>query len=111
MASHALPFPPPFTSDRLDRLFLDCAELETLVTSIRQSIGELDPAVDSGLVTAEHVMNLAFRIENAEHGLIAIARQIGDTATTLIERRKAAMPLDTTGRTTVVAPMAGSAKN
>jgi len=80
----------PFSGDMLDRLFLDCAALETLVTSIRQSMDALDPAVDSGFVTADHLMNLAFRIENAERGLITIAHQISDTATTVIDRRKMA---------------------
>lgn len=80
-------------SDALDRLFFDCAELETLVASIRQSINALDPAVGSGRVTTEHLMNLAFRIENAEHGLIAISHQIGDAATTVIDRRKATAAL------------------
>lgn len=78
----------PFAGETLDRLFLDCAELETLVSSIRQAMDRLDPAVDSGFVTAEHLMNLAFRIENAERGLIAIAHQIGDTASDVIDRRK-----------------------
>jgi hypothetical protein len=75
--------------DALDRLFSECAELETLVTTIRRTMDALDPAVDTGLVTPEHLMNLAFRIENAEHGLIAIANQIGQMATTVIKRRKA----------------------
>ncbi|MEL6963961.1 MAG: hypothetical protein AAFO01_14500 [Pseudomonadota bacterium] len=74
----------------LDRLFLDCAKLESLVSSIKQTMDRLDPAVDSGMVTAEHLMNLAFRIENAERGLIAIAHQIGDTASSVIDRRKQA---------------------
>ena len=78
----------PHSGDALDRLFLDCSELETLVISIRQAIDALDPAVESGFVTAEHLMNLAFRIENAEHGLIAIAHQIGNTAEAVIERRR-----------------------
>ncbi|MEZ5932317.1 MAG: hypothetical protein R3F54_10250 [Alphaproteobacteria bacterium] len=76
--------------EALDRLFHECAELETLVASIRQSMDELNPAVDSGFVTPEHLMNLAFRIENAEHGLIAIAHHIDDMATAVIKRRKAA---------------------
>ena len=81
---------PEPTSESLDRLFLECAELEALVASIRQTVVGLDPAVDSGLVTAEHLMNLAFRIENAEHGLIAIAHQVSDVAMTAIDRRRAA---------------------
>lgn len=76
--------------DVLDRLFHECAELETLIGSIRQKMDELGPAVNSGLVTAEHLMNLAFRVENAEHGMIAIAHQISDTATAVIDRRNTA---------------------
>jgi len=76
----------PLNSDSLDRLFHDCAELEMLVASIKQATERLDLAVDTGLVTTEHLMNLAFRIENAERGLIAIAHQIGDTATTVVHR-------------------------
>lgn len=78
----------PLNSDSLDRLFQDCAELETLVASIKQTTESLDLAVGTGLVTTEHLMNLAFRIENAERGLIAIAHQIGDTATTVVRRRQ-----------------------
>lgn len=88
MTSKIHPIPSPLSGDALDKLFLDCADLETLVASIRQVVDKLGPAVDSGLVTAEHLMNLAYRIENAERGLIAIALQIGDTATTLIDRRR-----------------------
>lgn len=88
--SYSIPSPPAddtLADNTLDRLFHECAELETLITSIRQTIDRLDPAVDSGLVTAEHLMNLAYRVENAEHGLIAIAHQISDTATAVIQRR------------------------
>jgi hypothetical protein len=74
--------------EALDELFHECAELETLVASIRQTMSDLNPAVDTGLVTPEHLMNLAFRVENAEHGLIAIARQINDMANTVIKRCK-----------------------
>ena len=83
--------PSPLTGNTLDQLFHDCTELETLITSIRQTIGKLDLAVESGLLTAEHLLNLAFRVERAEHGLIAIANQIDDTATGLIQRRQLAM--------------------
>lgn len=88
MPSKPSPASLPFSGDMLDQLFLDCAALETLVVSIRQAMAELNPAVDSGVVTAEHLMNLAFRIENAEHGLITIAHQISDTATSVIDRHK-----------------------
>lgn len=88
MPSNIHPLPSALTSDDLDQLFVDCADLEQLVASIRQAIDRLGPAVDNGLVTAEHLMNLAFHIENTEQGLIAIAHQIGDTATTLIDRRR-----------------------
>ncbi len=88
MTSTAERIPSTLSSATLDKLFLDCGELETLITSIRQTIGRLGPAVDSGLVTPEHLMNLAFRIEKAERGLIDVSHQIGDTATTMIERRK-----------------------
>ncbi|MGI9489445.1 MAG: hypothetical protein ACR2RF_26870 [Geminicoccaceae bacterium] len=88
MTSNIHPLPSAFSGDDLDQLFLDCADLEQLVASIRQAIDKLGPAVDSGLVTTEHLMNLAFRIENTEQGLIAIAHQIGDTATTVIDRRR-----------------------
>ncbi|MEM8951290.1 MAG: hypothetical protein AAGC99_18380 [Pseudomonadota bacterium] len=88
MTSPAMRVPSTLSSATLDKLFLDCAELETLITSIRQTFGALGPAVDSGLVTPEHLMNLAFRIENAERGLIEVSHQIDNTATTVIERRK-----------------------
>lgn len=78
----------PPTSDALDRLFLDCAALETLIAAIRDGIDHLDPGVDSGRVTTEHLMNLAFRIEAAEHGMLAIAHQISDTAISVIERHQ-----------------------
>ncbi len=90
MSSRSKPAPAPMAGQTLDRLFLDCSKLETLVSSIREAMDRLDPAVDSGMVTAEHLMNLAFRIENAERGLIAIAHQIGDTASSVIDRRKQA---------------------
>lgn len=111
MTSTTFPIPLPLKGDSLDRLFHDCAELETLVASIRQTIGDLDPAVDSGLVTAEHLMNLAFRVENAERGLIAIAHQIGDTAATVVHRRKMTVAYDPDGRTLPLASIASSAKN
>ncbi|MEM7042306.1 MAG: hypothetical protein AAF543_05805 [Pseudomonadota bacterium] len=88
MTSHSLPGSAALTSDILDQLFSDCAELEARIVAIRQAIEKLEPAVDAGLVTADHLMNLAFRVENAEHGLIAIAHQVSDTATTMIQRRK-----------------------
>lgn len=93
MTSTIHPIPSPrskeaLAGDALDQLFLDCADLETLLASIRQAVEKLGPAADTGLVTAEHLMNLAFRIENAERGLIAIAHQVGDTATTIIDRRR-----------------------
>ncbi len=88
MTSTLHPLASSLSSDDLDRLFLDCADLEQLVASIRLALDKLGPAIDSGLVTAEHLMNLAFRIENTERGLIAIAHQIGDNATTLIDRRR-----------------------
>jgi hypothetical protein len=91
MSSRAKPVPATISGQTLDRLFLDCAKLETLVLSIRDAMDRLDPAVDSGMVTAEHLMNLAFRIENAERGLIAIAHQIGNTASSVIDRRKQAI--------------------
>lgn len=75
-------------TDRLDRLFTDCAALETLLASIRQSVGTLKPAANSGLVTAEHLMNLAFRIEHAEQSLITIAHELSDTAMAVINRGK-----------------------
>lgn len=78
----------PFSGETLDGLFHNCAELEALVLSIRHAMDRLDPGVDSGFVTAEHLMNLAYRIENAERGLIAIAHQISDTASNVIHRRK-----------------------
>lgn len=87
MTTKTLPVSPSFGEEALDRLFLDCTELETAVASIRQAIDKLDPAVESGLVTAEHLMVLAFRIERAERGLITIAHRMGHTATSLIERR------------------------
>ena len=90
MPSKPSPASLPFTGAMLDQLFSDCAALETLVASIRQAMSELNPAVDSGAVTAEHLMTLAFRIENAERGLITIAHQISDTATNVIDRRKMA---------------------
>jgi hypothetical protein len=90
MSSRPKPAPAPISGQTLDRLFLDCAKLETLVSSIKEAMDRLDPAVDSGMVTAEHLMNLAFRIENAERGLIAIAHQIGDTASSVVDRRKQA---------------------
>ena len=111
MPSPALSMPSPLTGDSLDRLFHDCAELETLVASIKQTIGDLDPAVDSGLVTAEHLMNLAFRIENAERGLIAIAHQIGETAATVVHRRKMTVVYDPDGRALSLGNIAGAAKN
>lgn len=76
------------SGEALDKLFLDCADLEQLISSIRQTVEKLGPAVDKGLVTPEHLMNLAFRIENAERGLIAVAHQVSDTATTMIDRRR-----------------------
>ena len=88
MTSTTIRVPSTLSSATLDKLFHDCAELETLITSIRQAFGALDPAIDSGLVTPEHLMNIAFRIENAERGLIEVSHQIGDTATTMIERRR-----------------------
>lgn len=78
------------TGDTLDRLFLDCAELEGLVASILQVIDRLSPAVESGLVTAEHLMNLAYRVEAAERGLVTIAHQIDNTASAMIQRRQGA---------------------
>ena len=90
MPSKPSPASLPFSSDTLDQLFSDCATLETLVASIRQAMAELNPGVDSGAVTAEHLMNLAFRIENAERGLITVAHQISDTATSVIDHRKLA---------------------
>jgi len=83
MTSTPHPAPSPLTENALDRLFLECAELEGLITLIRKMIDELDPAVDSGLVTAEHLMILAYRIENAERGLIEIAHRFSDTANRL----------------------------
>ncbi|MGI9434332.1 MAG: hypothetical protein ACR2Q4_05820 [Geminicoccaceae bacterium] len=79
---------PAATGDALDQLFLDCSELEALVTSIRQTIDGLSPAVDAGLVTAEHLLNLACRIEAAEQGLISVAHQIGNSASAVIEHRQ-----------------------
>ena len=77
------------TSDDLDQLFSDCAELEARIVSIRHAMEKLEPAVDAGLVTAEHLMNLAFRVENAERGLIAVGHQVNDTATSMIRRHEA----------------------
>lgn len=59
MASNIHPLPSALSGDDLDQLFLDCADLEKLVASIRQVTDKLAPAVDAGLVTAEHLMNLA----------------------------------------------------
>lgn len=81
------------TGDALDQLFLDCAELEGLVASILQAIDGLSPAVDSGLVTAEHLMNLTYRIEAAERGLITVAHQIGDTVDSVVQRDRKAAPV------------------
>ncbi len=88
MTSNIHPFDSALSGEALDKLFLDCASLESLLSSVRQAVEKLGPAVDSGLVTPEHLMALAFRIENAERGLIAIAHQISDTATTMIDRRR-----------------------
>ncbi len=78
---------PMEAGDALDQLFLDCSELEGLVASILQAVGALKPALDSGLLTAEHLMHLAYRIEAAERGLIAVAHHVSDTATSVIQQR------------------------
>jgi hypothetical protein len=74
-------------SDTLDQLFHDCTELESLVASILEGAGSLGPAVDSGLLTAEHLMNLTYRIEAAERGLDSVTREIGETASAVTQRR------------------------
>ena len=88
MTSNVHPLPSALTGDDLDQLFLDCAELETLLASIRQVVEKLGPSIGSGVVTAEHLMNLAFRIENAERGLIEIAHQVGDSASIMADRQR-----------------------
>lgn len=93
MTSMSPTMPAQLAGDALDQLFLECAELESMVASIKQSIDRLEPAAETGLVTTEHLMNLAYRIEAAEHGLIAISHRIGDTAATMIRRRQATAPV------------------
>jgi hypothetical protein len=87
MTSKSPPQTPLAACDALDRLFLDCAELETRVASILQAIDRLSPAAESGTVTVERLMNLACRVEAAERGLIAISHQIDDAANAVIRRR------------------------
>lgn len=90
MASKSSSVPSPIDGDMLDRLFLDCLALETSIASISQAIDRLAPAVECGLVTAEHLMSLVYRIETAERGMIKVADRLGDTATSLIDRRRMA---------------------
>jgi len=75
-------------SSMLDQLFLDCTELETLLTAMKANIAKLDQGVASGLVTTEHLLTLAFRIETAERGMIDIAHGIDGTATNIARRRE-----------------------
>jgi hypothetical protein len=63
-----------------------------LVASILQAVDKLNPAVASGRLTAEHAMNLAFRIEAAERGLLSVTRQINDKASA--QRRQPAASID-----------------
>lgn len=81
---------PMITGDLLDQLFLDCSELESLVASIAPAVGGLKPAVEQGVLTVEHLMGLAYRIEAAERGLISVAHQISDAASAIIQHRQRA---------------------
>lgn len=74
-------------NEKLDQLFLDCSELESLAASIMQAVDGLDPTVDSGALTIEHMMSLAFRIEATEQRLISVAQRIADAATTVIKNQ------------------------
>ena len=74
-------------NEKLDQLFLDCSELESLAASIMQAADGLDPTVDSGGLTIEHMMSLAFRIEATEQRLISVAQRIADAATTVIKNQ------------------------
>ena len=88
MTSKARPITPSLTEGKLERLLFDCSELETLVESIKETFDRLNPAVEADALSAEHLMNLAIRIENAERGLIAIAHRIDDSATHILRHRQ-----------------------
>ena len=83
----------PKTNEALDQLLLDCAELESLMATMKTKIAKLDPAVESGRITAEHLLKLVLRIEAAERGMIDIAHHIDSAATNITRRHERMLAL------------------
>ena len=84
---------PPMIADGVDRLLMDCVELEERIASMSQLLDGLSLAIDAGGVTPGHVAAFAGRIEFAERELIEIARQIDKTATAVVRCRQGRLPI------------------
>ena len=78
----------PKSNSALDQLLSDCAELERLMAAMKTKLAKLDPAVQSGRITAQHLLTLVLRIEAAERDMIDIAHQIDSAATHVVRRHE-----------------------